>query len=1018
LPKAITPPPAAAFTPPPAAKVAAKKIKKSPGQTALEATQREIKAVDNEISRRAAGVAPTTLQEINRLTPGQVVKTGIRIPHVDDLDSPVPHAKPKPSEWAQGTAEKATVFGRVAKMLFDNKSGGHLSEADQAFAKRRWELAGNLRPALEQITKLQPHLAAVVKALTSSFREDIVAQLQKEMPDLLKQVDAVDAHVKGVIERLIRHTAETSHDAAGASRALKFFGLDDTKVAADALNDLSNVGEQMKSAQKAIKALYDKTGGRGGNITDIIDASDIMDEELMAALNNGLLPDINYLSREGAAHPDSLMRAMERLSRPRSSLARHEALRSVPSEVVERIGKLVQEGKRSKLKEADIVTSVMDKYGKEWLGRELKEELDEAGAKTGEKVPKWTPEEHALKLVEWGKDADNYATYTNNLLRVHARYAMDFFTNTTNNVAIHDLAFESLERRSMQIDMQPLFGYGVMGAGKGGMGFRAKDVHMRGRVDWRTEFGDKPGNLMGMYKAAGMDPDRSIAYLAEKIGITDPEDLKYLMDHGSVPIKVVETIVGSRNVWKLTGVAKVMADIIDIPTKWFKENVTLPFLSFATRNHVSGQFIIMASGVLENLDDYMEYGRQYYKAFKDFRSGKIPPELNEELFLNGVLHENMMFEGVQARGGEFGKVIPDPISVRAGWQNAKAQIEPSFLDKIPGLRAARTAQGTVLEVGGQVNKFVEYMNRVPLYVTLKKKGWSEADAARKVAEIQIDYTKHNFSPFEQEVMKRLVPFYSFQRKIAPVVLGSLARNPGGPMGLAIRGSRLASSTDPTVPEWLSGTLAVENPLGSNEEGGKSYITGFGMPYEPTLSFLGGGVRGAGREALSQLNPLIKAPLEWATGQSFFQTGPNGTGRPLDELNPPIGQTLSNIAGFDKPVDLPDGLEFAAANSPFSRYLSTARQITDRRKHPLSLAANLLTGVRVTDVSPGAQDAILRDRANAVVKQLGGRTFSQTYIPDQANLNPAEQGLANQLAELKRLLDKRHRARKQELSMAP
>jgi hypothetical protein len=121
-----------------------------------------------------------------------------------------------------------------------------------------------------------------------------------------------------------------------------------------------------------------------------------------------------------------------------------------------------------------------------------------------------------------------------------------------------------------------------------------------------------------------------------------------------------------------------------------------------------------------------------------------------------------------------------------------------------------------------------------------------------------------------------------------------------------------------------------------------------------------------------------------------------------------------VTGRDpaNPVDLPDIVEFAAANSPASRYITTARQITDPRKHPLSLAANLATGVRVTDVSPEAQDAILRHRASALTRQLGGRTFSQSYFPSNANLSPAEQGLADQLMELKRLLDQRSRARRE------
>jgi hypothetical protein len=105
------------------------------------------------------------------------------------------------------------------------------------------------------------------------------------------------------------------------------------------------------------------------------------------------------------------------------------------------------------------------------------------------------------------------------------------------------------------------------------------------------------------------------------------------------------------------------------------------------------------------------------------------------------------------------------------------------------------------------------------------------------------------------------------------------------------------------------------------------------------------------------------------------------------------------------------LEFVAANSPATRYLTTARQLTDPRKHLLSKAANLLTGARVADVSPGAQDAILRSRANAVFKEIGGREFRRSYIPDEERLSPENRDLAGGLKELLAELAKRQRARK-------
>ena len=97
------------------------------------------------------------------------------------------------------------------------------------------------------------------------------------------------------------------------------------------------------------------------------------------------------------------------------------------------------------------------------------------------------------------------------------------------------------------------------------------------------------------------------------------------------------------------------------------------------------------------------------------------------------------------------------------------------------------------------------------------------------------------------------------------------------------------SPDIMTPDYVAETTSI--PLGEDAEGGRSYLTGAGLMMEDPLGFLGGGVRGGLLEAGSRLNPLLKAPLEWMAGQSFFQKGPMG-GRRLEDLDPTIGRTLA------------------------------------------------------------------------------------------------------------------------------
>lgn len=182
--------------------------------------------------------------------------------------------------------------------------------------------------------------------------------------------------------------------------------------------------------------------------------------------------------------------------------------------------------------------------------------------------------------------------------------------------------------------------------------------------------------------------------------------------------------------------------------------------------------------------------------------------------------------------------------------------------------------------------------------------------------------------------------------------------------------------------------------------------------EDPLSFLGSGFRGAGLEALSRINPLIKGPLEWATGQSFFQKTPMG-GRPLEDLDPTLGRTISNIAGEQYPVELPRSLEALAANSPLTRLFTSARTASDPRKSNLAKAMQLGTGFRIADVSPGAQDAMLQEQIDEVKKSLGGRTFSKSYVPEdvRAQLSPQNLLDAMKMDALERLIRERKKKRR-------
>jgi hypothetical protein len=368
-------------------------------------------------------------------------------------------------------------------------------------------------------------------------------------------------------------------------------------------------------------------------------------------------------------------------------------------------------------------------------------------------------------------------------------------------------------------------------------------------------------------------------------------------------------------------------------------------------------------------------------------------------------------------------ISPYRVASKALGVEPGTTIHPKDWGKIRGIGGRLESELGPVVAGEEIGHFVEGSVRLSGYFNLMKKGYTPEEAAKKVAAAQVAYSNRNFTPFETKYMTRLMPFYKFSRSQIPFQFKQLVEKPGGPQAQLFRALNTAQSQGELAPDYVRDTASIpvsgENPLlqtliGAPPEGTDRYVSGLGLMAEDLLS-VGPGVRGTGQEALSRLNPLIKGPLEYFTNQSFFQAGPEG-GRPLDEMDPLIGRTLANLAGREDPVPTNPLLESIAANSPFSRFLTTARTLTDPRKAgdygavsealPINLPGvpamlNLLTGVRVTDVSPGAKDAIVRDLLNAQMKATGARAFERINFTkaDLAEMAPNEREAALELQAL-------------------
>lgn len=395
----------------------------------------------------------------------------------------------------------------------------------------------------------------------------------------------------------------------------------------------------------------------------------------------------------------------------------------------------------------------------------------------------------------------------------------------------------------------------------------------------------------------------------------------------------------------------------------------------------------------------------------------------DEMFVNRAIDSRTLYDDVAnpqalASRAESGKP-GNPFDLKDSWRMSKSAVENDpwsdpfeGLEKIPGVKTARRVANTGFGVGARFGENVEFMNRAPMYLFLREKGWTPAAAAAKVRELHVDYS--DLTDFERTVMKRTFSFYTWQRKMAPVMAQQLLERPGGPMAQTIRAVSNARDTDALTPDHVSQSAAIPNPFKTpSGDVAQSYITGLGLPFEAPLQYFDGGLRGMGRELMSQTVPWIKGPAEYITNQSFFQAGQNGAGRTLDEMDPTLGRILSNVSGQDEPVPTNRFMEQVLANSPLSRGLTTARMLTDDRKSPFEIGLNFLTGIKTTDINQRQQDDVVRKRTNEVLDRLGAHDFSKLYFtPEQkAEMDPQTLATVQEYERLRQALEYRARLRK-------
>ena len=221
-----------------------------------------------------------------------------------------------------------------------------------------------------------------------------------------------------------------------------------------------------------------------------------------------------------------------------------------------------------------------------------------------------------------------------------------------------------------------------------------------------------------------------------------------------------------------------------------------------------------------------------------------------------------------------------------------------------------STKNPILQGGFKMGQTIEDNARIALYIDQLNKGSSLDKAAEHVRKYLFDYG--DVSPFEKNVAKRVLPFYTWSRKNLPLQLEALATQPDkiNKLNLAQNNVQQAFNVEQPDLSQVPDYIREQAPMyvGSDKEAGTVSViplqgliptmdVGSLTKFMNTETAPEGVSRGKLANALSTtlggVSPLIKAPLEFVANYDFFRK------KNIQEFQ---GQT-ADMLGVKMPVHL-------------------------------------------------------------------------------------------------------------------
>lgn len=141
----------------------------------------------------------------------------------------------------------------------------------------------------------------------------------------------------------------------------------------------------------------------------------------------------------------------------------------------------------------------------------------------------------------------------------------------------------------------------------------------------------------------------------------------------------------------------------------------------------------------------------------------------------------------------------------------------------------------------------------------------EVNATRKVGFFHFDYNKAAKSPFENEVLARIVPFYTYTKNVIPMLVAMMVERPKyfAWANSVARNIQLGVPEEGVLPEYIRESGAIRTPF---SVGGNRVYWMQDLPFNQLIDIS----NDPDGFVASSMSPLVKTPIELSMGKQFYK----------------------------------------------------------------------------------------------------------------------------------------------------